>query len=101
LERVSRLAATVTRYDAGFSRAGRSSCDQNFPGMAQKDLKLNLQSSHDALSEVVADLKSALEKADELEEEGARTPVPSGELERIIAQCQAVQRKLDQWQARL
>ncbi len=69
--------------------------------MGQKDLKLNLQSSHDAIKEVVADLKSALEQAEEIEEDGLRTPVPSGELERIIAQCQAVQRKLDQWQARL
>lgn len=69
--------------------------------MSRKELKLNLQSSHEALREVVTELKEALEHTDELEEDGLTTPVPSGELERIIAQCQAVQRKLDQWQARL
>ena len=63
-------------------------------------LVLHLQSSHDALKDVIVELQAALTVAEELEEDG-RSTVPSGELERVISQCQAVQRKLDQWQARL
>jgi len=69
--------------------------------MSQKDLLLNLQSSHDAIREAISDLTAALHQAEALEEDGERCAVPSGELERAVAQCQAVQRKLDQWRARL
>ncbi|MBN9417753.1 MAG: hypothetical protein J0I12_20050 [Candidatus Eremiobacteraeota bacterium] len=64
-------------------------------------LQLHLQSSHDALKDVVSELNAALAVAEELEEDGAPIVVPSGELDRIISQCQAMQRKLDQWRARL
>ena len=64
-------------------------------------LLLHLQSSHDALKDVVVELQAALAVAEELEEDGLAVVVPSGELDRIISQCQAVQRKLDQWQSRL
>ncbi len=64
-------------------------------------LQLHLQSSHDALRDVLSELRAALTVAEELEEDGGRVVVPSGELDRIISQCQAMQRKLDQWQARL
>jgi len=64
-------------------------------------LQLHLQSSHDALKDVLAELRAALTVAEELEEDGSPTVVPSGELDRIISQCQAMQRKLDQWQSRL
>ncbi|MBS2039015.1 hypothetical protein JST97_28795 [bacterium] len=63
-------------------------------------LQLHLQSSHEALRDVVSELRAALAVAEELEEDGTSL-VPSGELDRIISQCQAMQRKLDQWQARL
>lgn len=64
-------------------------------------LQLHLQSSHDALKDVLSELRAALAVAEELEEDGGHIVVPSGELDRIISQCQAMQRKLDQWQARL
>lgn len=64
-------------------------------------LQLHLQSSHEALRDALAELRAALAVAEELEEDGESVVVPSGELDRIISQCQAMQRKLDQWQARL
>lgn len=64
-------------------------------------LQLHLQSSHEALKDVLSELRAAMAVAEELEEDGASVVVPSGELDRIISQCQAMQRKLDQWQARL
>ena len=63
-------------------------------------LVLHLQSSHDALKDVLLELRAALTVAEELDEDGQST-VPSGEIDRVISQCEAVQRKLDQWQARL
>lgn len=63
-------------------------------------LLLHLQSSHEALKDAISELKAALAIAEEEEEEG-KCVVPSGELDRMVAQCQAAQRKLDQWQARL
>lgn len=73
----------------------------NKGAMSRKDLKLNLQSSQDALREVLTELQAALQQTDEIEEDGGNVPVPSAELERMIAQCQSVARKLDSWQARL
>ncbi|MBT9583566.1 hypothetical protein IV102_09450 [bacterium] len=64
-------------------------------------LLLHLQSGHDALKDVIGELQAALVVTEELEEDGQSLVVPSGELDRLISQCQAVQRKLDQWQARL
>lgn len=64
-------------------------------------LQLHLQSSHDALREAVQELMAAREEVEELEEDGLKTCCPSGELDRVIAQCQGIQRKLDQWQSRM
>lgn len=69
--------------------------------MSHNSLQLHLQSSHEALRESIQELQGALEQAEALEEDGERCPVPSGELERAIAQCQNLQRKLDQWRARM
>lgn len=63
-------------------------------------LLLHLQSSHEALKDAIGQLQAARDIAEEQEEDG-HCVVPSGELDRLVAQCQAAQRKLDQWQARL
>ena len=64
-------------------------------------LQLSLQSSHDALKECLQSLREAQEESESLEDEGRPTVAPSGELERLVSQCQAMMRKLDQWQMRL
>jgi hypothetical protein len=64
-------------------------------------LALHLQSAHEALRECVQSLLVAREEVEELEEQGAKVACPSGDLDRVISQCQAAQRKLDQWRARL
>lgn len=64
-------------------------------------MQLHLQSSYDALKDVVTELRAALMVAEELEDMGESVAIPSGELDRIISQCQAMQQKLDLWQARL
>lgn len=64
-------------------------------------LELHLQSSHEALRDLIYQLESARGLAEEAEEETGASSVPSGELDRIISQCQGLMRKLDQWRARL
>lgn len=64
-------------------------------------LELHLQSSHDALRDLISQLESARGLAEEAEEETGASRIPSGELDRIISQCQGLMRKLDQWRTRL
>jgi hypothetical protein len=64
-------------------------------------LHLSLQSSHDALRECLSSLREAQRESEAIEDEGRSSVAPSGELERLVSQCQAMLRKLDQWQMRL
>lgn len=68
--------------------------------MSGKGIGLALQSARDALGEAIQEMKDALRQLDELDEDGAPTPISIADLERMLAQCQAVHRKVDSWSSR-
>lgn len=64
--------------------------------MSDKNLKLLLQSSRDALQECLADLRRAVQQIDGLELEGFDLPFPRARLDQAYTQCLSAERALDE-----
>lgn len=60
-----------------------------------KGLNLRLQSSLDALSECLAELREAVSIVDRLDAEGFDTPISPAQLDRVYAQCLNARRTLE------